>query len=122
MGNDQIPDPMAYPLELRRLSEDEGGGWLITFPDLPGCMSDGETIEEAIESGKDAFQSWMAVSLEYGHRIPKPADPEAFLVHLHLPQDLYEALNVRARAEGRNRDALALELIAQGLERAKRKP
>src|SRR5882724_3888386 len=28
-------------LTIRRLTEDEGGGWLIEFPDLPGCMSDG---------------------------------------------------------------------------------
>jgi hypothetical protein len=37
-----------YPFEMRPLSEEEGGGWLISFPDLPGCASDGETPEEAI--------------------------------------------------------------------------
>ena len=49
-----------YPLELRPLSEAEGGGWLITWPDLPGCMSDGETAEEALENGRDAFAAWMS--------------------------------------------------------------
>ena len=44
--NEQI----KYPFEIRQLSEEEGGGYLISFPDLPGCISDGETIEEAIES------------------------------------------------------------------------
>jgi antitoxin HicB len=37
-----------FPFDLRPLSKAEGGGWLITWPDLPGCMSDGETPEEAI--------------------------------------------------------------------------
>ena len=40
-----------YPVEIRPLSPDEGGGWLATFPDLPGCMGDGETPEAAIEDG-----------------------------------------------------------------------
>jgi len=36
-------------------------GCLITWRDLPGCISDGETPEEAIENGRDAFAAWMAV-------------------------------------------------------------
>ena len=38
-----------YSFDLRPLSKAQGGGWLITWRDLPGCMSDGETPEEAIE-------------------------------------------------------------------------
>ncbi len=49
-----VDDIMKYPFVMRPLSPEEGGGWLITFPDLPGCMSDGETPEEALENGKDA--------------------------------------------------------------------
>ena len=43
-----IPNFEDYSFEIRPLSEEDGGGFLITFPDLPGCMSDGETPEEAI--------------------------------------------------------------------------
>jgi hypothetical protein len=38
-------------------AQDEGGGYLIEFPDLPGCMSDGATIEEAITNGIDAIRA-----------------------------------------------------------------
>lgn len=48
----------AYPFELRPLTKAEGGGWLITWPSLPGCMSDGETPEAAIENGKD-FEKFL---------------------------------------------------------------
>ncbi len=41
-----------YPFMTRVLLPEEGGGYLIEFPDLPGCMSDGETLEEAIENGR----------------------------------------------------------------------
>jgi antitoxin HicB len=46
-----------YRFTVRPLTGDEGGGHLIEFPDLPGCMSDGETIEEAIANGEDAKRS-----------------------------------------------------------------
>ncbi len=53
-----------YPFNLSPLSEQEGGGWLIAWPDLPGCMSDGETPEEALKNGREAFAAWMTVRQE----------------------------------------------------------
>ncbi len=44
-----------YPYEIRPLTQDEGGGFLITYTDFWGCFSDGETIEEAIVNGRDAL-------------------------------------------------------------------
>ena len=46
-----------YPFEVRPLSEEEGGGFLLSFPDFAECISDGETIEEAIENGRDALKA-----------------------------------------------------------------
>lgn len=48
-----------HRIELRQLTEAEGGGWLATFPDLPGCMSDGETPEEAMQNARQAEISWI---------------------------------------------------------------
>ena len=47
---------LKYQLLMNMLPPEEGGGYLIEFPDLPSCMSDGDTIvcEETIENGKDA--------------------------------------------------------------------
>jgi antitoxin HicB len=53
-----IPD-VPCRFTIRPLPEDEGGGYLIEFPGLPGCMSDGATIEEAITNGLDAMRSWI---------------------------------------------------------------
>lgn len=47
--------------KIRELTEEEGGGFLIEFPDFPGCISDGETREEAIENGLDALLCWLEV-------------------------------------------------------------
>jgi antitoxin HicB len=45
---------IEYQFTIRPLTDDEGGGYLIEFRDLPGCISDGETIEEAIANGERA--------------------------------------------------------------------
>jgi len=63
-----------YPFQVRPLTE-EGGGYLIEFPDLPGCLSDGETIEEAIANGADALRSWIGTARAAGDPIPPPSHP-----------------------------------------------
>ena len=63
--------PVEYPFEIRPLSKDGGGGYSIVFPDLPGCRSDGGTPEDAIENGRDALKSWLAVAKEFDDQVPK---------------------------------------------------
>ncbi len=60
-----------YRFTVRPLSEDEGDGWLVEYPDLPGCMSDGETIQEAIANAEDAKRCWIAAMREAGRPIPR---------------------------------------------------
>ena len=69
------------PLEVRPLTADEGGGWLASFPDLPGCMADGNTPEAAIADARGAFACWMAAHVADGRSIPVPGggDPERSL-------------------------------------------
>ena len=66
-----IPD-VPYRFVVRPLTEEDGGGYLVEFPDLPGCMSDGETVEEAIMNGLDAMRGWIATMRAEGHAIPEP--------------------------------------------------
>ena len=63
----------AYQFTVRPLSKEEGGGYLVEYPDIPGCMSDGETIEEAIANGREAPRDCVAVFQEFGRRVSKPA-------------------------------------------------
>ena len=59
-----------YPFVIRPLSTEDGGGFVIEYPDLPGCMSDGETIEEAIANGKDAVKGWIETCKKLGREVP----------------------------------------------------
>ncbi|MFO1433357.1 MAG: type II toxin-antitoxin system HicB family antitoxin [Candidatus Competibacteraceae bacterium] len=113
-----VPDFNDYPFEIRPLSKEEGGGFLITFPDLPGCMSDGETPEEAIREGRDAFRCWMLAHLENGRPVPLPnsgGEPGKFVQR--LPKSLHAKLTARAKQEGVSLNTLVLAFIAEGLGR-----
>ena len=113
---------LDYPFQVRPLTEEEGGGYLIEFPDLPGCMADGETIDEAIANGADALRSWIATAEEFGDPVPPPSrrSDEAYSGrwNMRVPRSLHRRL--AERAEGVSLNTLALTLLAEGLGRRAR--
>lgn len=48
-----------YAVVIEPRSEEDGGGFVATVPDLPGCMSDGDTREEAARNIEDAIRRWL---------------------------------------------------------------
>jgi antitoxin HicB len=64
---------MSYKVLVEPLSLADGGGYLATVPELPGCMSDGETPEQAIEHVQDAIIQWIDAAKSMGQPIPVPA-------------------------------------------------
>jgi antitoxin HicB len=61
-----------YRITIRPLSKEEGGGYLVQYPEIPGCMSDGETVGEAIANGREALRDCLDVFKESGRKAPKP--------------------------------------------------
>jgi antitoxin HicB len=55
------------------LPEDEDGGFVALVPDLPGCMSDGETAEVALASVQDAATAWIEEATALGRPVPRPS-------------------------------------------------
>jgi antitoxin HicB len=98
-------------IELRPLTVEEGGGWLAAFPDLPGCMSDGETPEEALRNAAEAETTWLAANQKWGKaKTEKPARLVA-----RLPRSIHRVLQERANAEGVSINTMMVTLIAHGL-------
>ena len=106
-----------YPFEIRPLNEEEGGGYLITFPDLPGCMSDGATIEEAVANGADAEAAWLQAAQKWGDPIPKPGEGQSGKFVQRLPKSLHARLAARAKQEGVSMNTLVTAVLAEALGR-----
>lgn len=66
-----LPYYLALPYTII-LTPDEDGGWLAEIPELPGCMTFGDTQAEALELLEDAKLTWISGRLEAGDPIPEP--------------------------------------------------
>ncbi|UEM22172.1 type II toxin-antitoxin system HicB family antitoxin [Skermanella mucosa] len=104
--------------EIRPLAADEGGGYLIEFPDYPGCVADGETPEDAIREGRDALTSYVRTLEELGRPVPSPGeDAYTGQWRQRVPKSLHAALSRRAEREGVSLNMLVTALLAEGLGR-----
>ena len=61
----------AYTVHLEPAEE---GGYIVTVPALPGCVTQGETYEEALAMAKDAIEGWLETMAELGKPLPKEPD------------------------------------------------
>jgi antitoxin HicB len=112
-----------YPFEIRPLSQHEVGGFLISFPDFAECISDGDSLEEALANGMDALRSTIAALK--AKKLPVPAPNSGGVASgrfvTRVPKTVHAQLATRAKAEGVSLNALVLAFIAQGLGRKERR-
>ena len=105
---------IQYPFVLE---QDDDGSYFIEYPDLPGCMTCGGTIEQIMIMGADAKKCWVESALKAGDFIPEPktaADyPDNF--KLRLPKTLYKQLAENATANGVSMNQYCLYLLSNGI-------
>ena len=106
----------AYAILVEPLSEKDGGGYLATVPDLPGCTSDGETLEEAIQNVKGAIESWFEAAEEEGRVIPAP-DSSVGKWLQRVPKTLHLSLKRLAENEGVSLNAYITAVLAETVGR-----
>ena len=66
-------DAQGYRVVIEPIGNEEGGGFLATVPELAGCISDGETRQEALANVEDAIQTWIWAARSMGRPIPVPS-------------------------------------------------
>lgn len=105
-------DLSQYPFEISPLSQEDGGGFLITFPDFSECISDGDTIEEAIQNGLDALRETIVALESKGYPVPEPGSHSQLI---QLPKNLSHRLERYAKQEGMSINILITTLITDSL-------
>ncbi len=105
-----------YAVFMTALSEADGGGWLASVPELPGCMSDGETLADAAANVADAIDSWKEAAEELGRPIPKPGSTVGQW-RQRVPKSLHVELKHIAKAEGVSLNALVAAILAESVGR-----
>jgi antitoxin HicB len=118
--NKDIEYYMNLPYTIELIPEPEGG-WFVAVKELPGCMSEGDTPEEAIEMIRDAMRGWLEISLEDGIPIPKPRIEEEYSgrFNLRVGRSLHRKLVEAAEAEGVSLNHFCSEVLAEAVGRHK---
>lgn len=104
----------AWPIEVRQLSQEDGGGWLAEFPDLPGCFADGETPEEAVKEAQDALKSYIETAKANGDKLPDAYSRYSGRWVQRVPKSLHQSLVERAKLEGVSLNTLVCVMLSQG--------
>jgi len=105
---------LKYPFIIE---QDDDGSYFIQFPDLPGCMTCGDSMEQIIEMGTDAKKCWIESALKDGDFIPEPKTAEDYPDNfkLRLPKVLYKQLADNASANGVSMNQYCLYLLSNGI-------
>ncbi len=106
---------IEYPFTVRKLSQEDGGGYLAEAIDLNGCMADGETIDEAINQLEDAIESWIKTATELGKEIPPILPQLSGKWVIRTPLTLHRKLVELSKREGVSLNTLAVSLLSEGV-------
>lgn len=69
-----VDDYMKLPYRMCIDEDPDDGGYVISFPDLPGCLTCADTMDEIEEMADDAKRCWFEAAIESGYKIAMPSD------------------------------------------------
>lgn len=94
----------------------EEDGYVIEVPDLPGCITQGETAEEALNMIEDAKKCWIEAALEDGRKIPEPiSDDYSGKFNVRIPKSLHRSLSEQAKKENISLNQLILFHLSRSM-------
>ena len=93
---------MALPYKMEIVEDKDEGGYVVSYPDLPGCITCGETIETAVANENDAKMAWIEAALESGIEIQEPNNLEEYSgqFKLRIHRSLHRSLAEHSKKEG----------------------
>ena len=104
---------MAYRMEI--VEDISEGGYVVSYPDLPGCITCGETIESAVSNAFDAKKAWFEAALEEGIDIYEPdsLDEYSGQFKLRIPKSLHRTLAEHSKREGVSMNQYCVYLLSK---------
>lgn len=96
---------------------DPDGSYVIRFPDLPGCMTQIDDINEVGEVAREISEFWIETTFDLGEDIPLPIYPEEFSgkFNVRIPRSLHRDLVHLAADEGVRLNQLMVSLLSDRL-------
>ena len=106
---------MKMPHKLEIIPDADEGGFVASYPELPGCLTCGETVESAIANANDAKRAWLEAALADGLEIAEPDSLESYSgqFKLRIPKSLHKTLAEHSKAEGISMNQYCLYLLTK---------
>ena len=108
-----VDDYLKLPYRMEIVPDVNEGGYVVSFPELPGCLTTGETIEKAVRNAEDAKRAWLDAAVEDGIIINEPLSSYSGQFKLRLPKSLHRQLVLDAKAEGISLNQYCVYLLSQ---------
>ena len=115
MKNKDLNYYLNLPYKLSIVPDLVEGGYAAEYPELPGCVTCGEKIDEIITLAEDAKKSWLTVALENGDDIPEPESLKKYSgqFKLRIPKSLHRLLVLHAKEQGVSMNQYCATILAK---------
>ncbi len=109
---------MSLPYRMEIVPDRQEGGYTAWYPDLPGCLSCAETLEDVIANAADAKKAWLEAALADGVKINEPSEEKDLSgfsgqFKLRIPRSLHRTLSLNAKKEGISMNQYCIYLLSK---------
>lgn len=110
-----LEEYMRLPYRMEIIPDTIEGGFAVRFPELPGCLTCADTMEEAVRNAEDCKREWLVAAIEDGTPIPEPMTDEDYSgqFKLRIPKSLHKSLAEHSKAEGISMNQYCLYLLTK---------
>ena len=110
-----VDEYMKLPYRMELTPDTDEGGYVVSFPDLPGCITVGDTVEEAYSNAMEAKKEWLEAAVAEGVSIKEPEDLAEYSgqFKLRLPRSLHRSLAEHSKKEGVSMNQYCVYLLSK---------
>ena len=110
-----LKEYMSLPYKLEILPDTDEGGYVASYPELPGCISCGETISDAVKNIEDAKKEWLKAAIKDKLTIAEPDNAESYSgqFKLRVPKSLHKTLSEDSKKEGISMNQYCVYLLSK---------
>jgi len=104
---------LNYKIEI--VKDETEGGYVLSIPELKGCLTCADSLEKGMEMIEDAKKQWLTAALENGYEIPEPDLVENYSgqFKLRIPKSLHRELAQKSKQEGISMNQYCLYLLSK---------
>ncbi len=106
---------LNLPYKLEIVPDPDEGGFVARYPELPGCITVGNTIDDVVNNALDAKNEWLQAAIKSNAEIAEPLalDDYSGQFKLRIPKSLHRSLSEHSKEEGISMNQYCVYLLSR---------